>query len=107
MIDLITDNLEAIRELCRTYGVRTLHLFGSAAAGEFDPTRSDIDVIAQWLSTNDRASNYLGLANGLESLLGYQVDLLTVDFVTNPFLRQSILQQRVKLYESEGRQAAA
>jgi predicted nucleotidyltransferase len=107
MIDLIKDNLEAIRELCRRYGVRTLHLFGSAATGDFDPTRSDVDFIAQWLSAENRASNYLGLAEDLESLLGCRVDLLTVEFVTNPYLREAILEQRIKLYESESRQAAA
>jgi predicted nucleotidyltransferase len=36
MIAVVTDNLEAIRALCRKYEVRSLDLFGSAVTGAFD-----------------------------------------------------------------------
>jgi predicted nucleotidyltransferase len=45
MISLITDNLDAIRALCRQYGIRRLDLFGSAATGAFDPDTSDLDFV--------------------------------------------------------------
>ena len=41
--EIIEPNLPAITELCRRFGVRLLHLFGSAATGRFDPGRSDLD----------------------------------------------------------------
>ena len=48
MIPLIEDNREAIVALCTTYGVRKLALFGSAARGDFDPAKSDVDVLLEF-----------------------------------------------------------
>jgi predicted nucleotidyltransferase len=108
VIDLITDNLEAIRNLCRTYGVRRMYVFGSAAAGEFRPGESDVDFIVQWLDLEHRPGfHVVDLVLALEDLLGVHVDVLTADFVKNPYMRRSILEQRVKIYESEGREEAA
>lgn len=108
MIDLITDNLEAIRDLCRAYGVRTMHVFGSAATGEFVPGKSDVDLIIQWIDDRSQPGfSVIDLAIELETLLGVHVDLLVVKNVTNPYLREAILEQRVKIYESPVSQAAA
>ena len=48
MIADIADNLDAIRALCREYGVARLELFGSAATDAFDPVRSDIDLLIEY-----------------------------------------------------------
>ncbi|MGC4193067.1 MAG: nucleotidyltransferase domain-containing protein [Thermomicrobiales bacterium] len=45
MIAFVADNLGAIQELCERFGVTHLDLFGSAAAGCFDPARSDVDFL--------------------------------------------------------------
>ena len=45
MTDIVEHHLEAIRAHCREYGVARLDVFGSAATGEFDPDRSDVDFI--------------------------------------------------------------
>ena len=42
---LLQAKLELLRELCERYGVERLELFGSAARGEFDPAKSDLDFI--------------------------------------------------------------
>ena len=44
----IEAHLEAIRTLCREYGVRGLELFGSAATDAFDPERSDVEFSGRW-----------------------------------------------------------
>ncbi|HEV7919247.1 MAG TPA: nucleotidyltransferase domain-containing protein [Thermoanaerobaculia bacterium] len=41
--DVITENMEQIRRLCREYHVTKLTVFGSAAQGMFDPETSDLD----------------------------------------------------------------
>ena len=43
MIPIVTNNRQAIADLCRTYGVYKLDLFGSATTGAFDPQTSDLD----------------------------------------------------------------
>jgi predicted nucleotidyltransferase len=42
---LFDEKLEPLRELCRTYAVERLEVFGSAADSSFDPQRSDLDFL--------------------------------------------------------------
>jgi predicted nucleotidyltransferase len=37
---------ERIAEFCRARGIRKLSLFGSVLRDDFDPARSDVDVLA-------------------------------------------------------------
>jgi predicted nucleotidyltransferase len=40
---------DAVAELCRRFGVTRLEVFGSAARGEdFDPARSDVDLLVEF-----------------------------------------------------------
>lgn len=105
---LITANLEAIRDLCRKHGIRKLDLFGSAATGTFDPSRSDLDFIVDLGEyTPGTADRLFSLIEDLETLLGYRVQMITVRSITNPYFQQSVDEQRVNLYEPTDRQAAA
>lgn len=91
---------EDIAALCRQFGVKRLDLFGSAAEGSFDPLRSDFDFLVDLGERPSAAyvDAYFGLHESLEQLLGRPVDLVTERSVTNPHLRQSILQSRQPLY---------
>lgn len=44
---MIQDNLEAIRALCREYGVVRLDVFGSVVVDAFDLECSDVDFIVE------------------------------------------------------------
>jgi len=48
MIDLVEQHREKITELCRRYRVARLEIFGSAASGQFDSARSDIDFFYEF-----------------------------------------------------------
>jgi predicted nucleotidyltransferase len=39
---------EKIAEFCRMRGIRKLSLFGSVLRDDFDPARSDVDVLAEF-----------------------------------------------------------
>ena len=39
---------EKIAEFCRARGIRKLSLFGSVLRDDFDPQRSDVDVLAEF-----------------------------------------------------------
>jgi hypothetical protein len=65
MSPLIEDNLEELGRLCRLHGVRKLEVFGSILRQDFDPQRSDVDVLVEFLrrcagpnegSTSDRGA---------------------------------------------------
>ncbi len=108
MIALISDNLEAIATLCREYRIIKLDLFGSASSGAFDPETSDVDLIADLGEYERGVSNrFFRFADALEALFGRKVDLLTESMIRNPYFRQAVEEQRVNLYETRDRQAAA
>ena len=47
MQDFITSRREEIADLCRKHHVRRLAIFGSAVRDDFDPVRSDVDVLVE------------------------------------------------------------
>ncbi len=108
MSPIIAERLPEIADLCRLHGVTRLDLFGSAATGDFDLTRSDIDLIATFSSTREPgyADRYLDFADTMERLFGRSVDLLTPGSIKNPSFAEMIRKQAVTIYESEKHQAA-
>src|SRR6516162_1317995 len=97
MIDAIALRREELRALCRRYHVRRLDLFGSAARGDFDPERSDVDFLVEF----DRAlslGTYFGLKEALELLLGRPVDLVEPGALRNPYLKASIERSREQVF---------
>ncbi len=109
MVDLIADNLEAIAELCRRYGVRKLEVFGSATTDRFDPETSDVDFVIEFADRESTyADRFLGFVEEIERLLGRDVDFIFGDNpIRNPYLREAVDEQRVTIYEADGREAAA
>jgi len=87
-------------DLCDRYGVRRLALFGSALRDDFDPGRSDLDLLVEFSPTSpqEHAEAYFGLLENLESLFGRRVDLLELGAVRNPYLRREIEVQQETLY---------
>lgn len=109
----LIDPRDAIAALCRSFGVDRLEVFGSAADGRFDPAHSDFDFIARLTRSESGARQaslgrrFVGLAEGLEALLGRPVDLITDKPIGNRFLRQAVNASRRVLYERAPAQASA
>lgn len=90
-----------IADLCRTFGVRKLEVFGSAARGsDFDPLRSDADFLVEFdpQSPLSPLTEFFGLQEALARLLGRPVDLVETSAVTNPYVRASVDQVRETVY---------
>ena len=101
MIPLVEHNLEAIRALCREFGVARLEIFGSAATGDFDPASSDVDFLVDYPPNYEFGpwlTRYFELRERLEALLGRPVDLVMVDAPRNPYVIRSIDETRRLLY---------
>jgi uncharacterized protein len=81
--------------------VLKLDLFGSAAAGAFDPQHSDFDFIVRFANPDAPgvARRFFGLAEDLERLLGRPVDLLTDQPFHNPYFAQAVAETRQTVYE--------
>ncbi len=108
MIPLIANNMDVIADICRTYGIRRLDLFGSAATGAFDPETSDIDFIVD-LGKYDHgvAERYLDLIAALEDFLGFPIQMITEPSIRNPYFRAAVDEQRITVYESSDSKEAA
>ena len=101
MIDLVTQHLDDIAALCRHYGVRRLDLFGSAATGDFDPERSDIDFLVEYPPDYDFglwSARHFELKERLEQLLSRRVDLVMASALRKPRFIESVNQTRQLLY---------
>jgi predicted nucleotidyltransferase len=87
-------------KLCRKYSVRRLELFGSAATGAFDPSRSDFDFLVEFddLSPTAYADAYFSLKHELEVLFARSIDLITESNLANPFFRKRVLAERQPVY---------
>src|SRR5438034_3869181 len=95
--EIIEQNLPAIHELCRRFGVRRLELFGSAATGRFDPERSDLDFVVEFdeSRTFGLKGSYFRFHGALEELFQRKVDLVTAGTIENPYLRRQIESERL------------
>lgn len=96
VIQIIDDKRLDLIDLCRTYRVRRLDVFGSAARGTFRPESSDLDFIAQFEGTRDAdyAERFYYFAEALERVFGRRVDLLTEPMIRNPYFREAVEETR-------------
>ncbi|MGB3412476.1 MAG: nucleotidyltransferase domain-containing protein [Microthrixaceae bacterium] len=96
----VEQHMDAVRALCRQFGVKRLDVFGSATGSEFDPAISDVDFLVE-LEPPDRLSRFdafFGLKEGLEELLGRHVDLVDPAALENPYFAATVQQSRRELY---------
>ncbi len=101
MHPLLAAKQERIRELCQEFGVSRLEVFGSAARGnDFDPARSDVDLLVRFGTEAGVASwgPYFELRDRLAEVLGRPVDLVEDGAIRNPYLEAAIAHDRHVLY---------
>lgn len=101
MIPEIEQHREEIIPICEEFGLERLELFGSAAAGDFDPGTSDIDFLVVYPEGFDygpwgeRVDEF---KQRLAGLLGRKVDLVVLRWADNPYVLRSIERQRTPIY---------
>ncbi len=108
MTTILEQHRPEIAALCRQFGVRRLEVFGSAASDVFDPARSDFDFLVDFGASadGDLFARYFGLKEGLEMLLGRDVDLVMVGALRNPYFIESVNRTRQPVYASPVAEAA-
>src|ERR1039457_7401821 len=57
---------EKLAALCRARGVRKLSLFGSVVRGDFDPNRSDVDALVEYLPGKHPGMRHFGFQDRSE-----------------------------------------
>lgn len=103
MIAVIDEQKEQLEVLCRRHHVRRLEVFGSAADGTFDPARSDIDFLVEYLAlqAGEHYEAYFGLIEDLERLFGRRIDLVEATCLKNPYFIEGVNESRTLVYETQ------
>jgi predicted nucleotidyltransferase len=99
--DFIHTRESEFKEICRRFRVRQLFGFGSSVRLDFEPEKSDVDLLVQ-IDINDpleKGEALMGLWDALEAYFQRKVDLLTPDSLRNPFLKASIEKNKQLIYE--------
>ncbi len=103
MNSLIDQHRDAIRELCREYGVVRLELFGSATTDAFDPDRSDVDFIVTYPPDYDFGpwlTRFQELEESLAEVLGRDVDLVMTSALRNRWFNREAEKTRTVVYDA-------
>jgi predicted nucleotidyltransferase len=104
---LVTERLPELRALCEKYGVKSLSIFGSAVKGTFDPKKSDLDFVVEFLPetpVGGLRGPYFRLLRELQELFGRNVDLVERKGIDNPYFVKVLEMTQQWIYE---RSAAA
>lgn len=94
----ITIDREKIAEFCRARGIRKLSLFGSVLRDDFDPARSDVDVLIELQPTAKPGWAFYGWHEDLVPIFGRKVDLHTPNSLSKYF-RDEVLHEALMVYE--------
>ena len=97
---LLAENRDNLSRLCAGLSVRELRVFGSAVTDQFDPSRSDVDVLVEFFDPEAPgiADRFMALALGLESIFQRPVDLVTKQAMKNPIFRDIVEKTSRPLY---------
>lgn len=101
MISFDPATSKALEALCRKYAVRRLKLFGSATSEEFDPERSDLDLLVEFDEPPPGmrlGAQFFGLLEELQQLFGRPIDLLEESAIENSRLLRDARAGAVTLY---------
>jgi hypothetical protein len=91
-------NRKQIAAFCRARGIRKLSLFGSVLRDDFDPARSDVDVLAEFEPNALRGVGfrYFGYGEELAAILGRKVDFCSR---LNKYIEASVRREAIPIYE--------
>ena len=89
---------EKIAAFCRARGIRKLSLFGSVLREDFDPARSDVDVLAEFEPGALRGVGfrYFGYGQALAAILGHKVDFCSQ---LNQYIEAAVRREGIAIYE--------
>ena len=100
---LFTANRRAIARLCEQFGVRSLAAFGSVLRPDFDPAKSDVDLVVTFKKVRglSPARQYFDFKAKLEALLRRPVDLVELTAMPDSRLKRIIERSKIQVYGQE------
>ena len=102
VINDLIGNKDDFVTMCKNHHVKQIYAFGSSVSDNFDPDKSDIDLLVEIDEPNpiEKGEKILSLWDELEAFFKRKVDLLANPNIRNPYLRQSIENSKVLIYDA-------
>lgn len=99
-MELIQKHIKNLKLLCNKFHVAELYVFGSILTANFNK-KSDIDFLVQFSDVDAREyfDNYMDFKENLEKLLSRNIDLVEVQTLKNPVLKESVENNKILIYE--------
>lgn len=96
---LSDSNINQIKDICNTYNVKNLYVFGSVLTAKFD-NHSDIDFAVDFKTTDIKqyADNYFNFKISLQKTLSREIDLIEIQSIKNPYFKQSLDSTKLLIY---------
>ena len=97
---LVENNIDKIIALCKTYGVKTLCVFGSILTPRFNEN-SDVDFSATFYPEDDplvAGNNRIQFYINLSELMGRRIDLVDEDYIKNPYFKEELDETKKLIY---------
>lgn len=88
----------ALGTFCQRRGIRRMRIYGSVLRGDFDPVRSDVDVLVEFEDGVRVGLDFFGYQDELSELFGRRVDLKTPDCLSR-YYRAEVLREALTIYE--------
>ena len=100
MIGLLESKRQAIEEICSSFGVARLEVFGSALRKDFKSGESDLDLLVEFkpMEPYARVEAYFRMRDELRALLQREIDLVMVGAVKNPYISREIERTKQLMY---------
>ena len=95
----IQSRLPQIVKTLKDNGVESAYIFGSGVTLRFNEN-SDVDILFSFrkgLDPVDRGEKWWRMFYSLKEILKKEIDLLTADYLTNPYLIESINRSKEKI----------
>ncbi|MCX6273552.1 MAG: nucleotidyltransferase domain-containing protein [Bacteroidetes bacterium] len=98
-MNILDDHIDSLKSLCERYAVDELYVFGSVLSDSFRKD-SDLDFLVSFSDINPENyfDNYMDFRESLTKLFNRKIDLLEIQTLRNPILKQSIDRSKRKLY---------
>lgn len=98
-MNFLEKKLQEIRTACKTYGVKSLHAFGSVLSDSFS-SRSDVDLLVTFSESYESGAfaQYFDFKEELESILGFSVDLVCYQAIRNTVFKNEVDNEKKLLY---------
>ncbi len=94
----ITLDRAKLAEFCQKHGIRKLSLFGSILRDDFDPERSDVDFLVEFLpEARIGYFEIVRIEDELSTMIGRKADLRTPQELSRYF-RQEVIDEAVTQY---------